>query len=489
MELPDRSKFEFTKDNSTFHILCEQIRALRLHNYPFGDGDWRSPDRFESDCPDLETVTQLGQVAALDKIYHYDGSWSSDIEQLRKAAIDRPAEIDIKAVLGAFTNLRFTSPQLKAIDPMMRNLFNLHSLSFLATTKLDHIAFDNLPPHLRQLNVIGCGLSGLNESLEQCSSFPYVGLIHLGLAMNQCRSTFTDHYLNASFFPNLRSIDLSSNQLTNLSSFVKCASSLVHLGAVNMTGNPLCYYKHYRVALIDRLGVTMLDDLEVSVEEKERAKLAHAELIESSSSSRSKRRNVLIHKSAGEVNVDYNLAELKLTIESVTGLDKQEYNGDIRVELDTGVWPIVGSDLKPVDAAVIVNFNSLIEINEHTIDELGSFTTKLSIFFRVAAKPAKAAKKAKKGAKGKTPEPSAPPTPLPDELILESELKLRLDGKTQSILVRGEQLPPDYAPPSMTSASATPSGKGKKGKKGSSEGAGVETPVVINVNAQIIVLS
>lgn len=323
VHLPDRSKFDFTKDDSTFHILCEQIRELRLHNYPFGDGDWRSPDRFESDHPDLETVTQLDQVANLDKIYHYDGTWSSDIEQLRKAAIDRPKEIGIKQVLGAFTNLRFTSPQLKTIDPMMRSLFNLHSLSYLATTQLEHIAFDNLPPHLAQLNVIGCGLTGLSESMEQCSSFPYVSLIHLGLAMNHCRSAFTDHYLNVSFFPNLRSIDLSSNQLTNLSSFVKCASSLVNLAAVNMTDNPLCHYKYYRVALIDRLGITMLDDCEVSVEERERAKVAHAELVQSCPASRLKRRNVLMNNGGnGESSslIDYNRAELKLTIESVTGL-------------------------------------------------------------------------------------------------------------------------------------------------------------------------
>ena len=106
----------------------------------------------------------------------------------------------------------------------------------------------------------------------------------------------------------------------------------------------------------------------------------------------------------------------------------------------------------------------------------------------MAAKPVKA-KKAKKGAKGKTPEPSAPPTPVPDELIVAKELRLALDGKTQSVLVRGEELPVDYAPPSLTSASATPSGKGKKGKKGGGEATLVETPLVINVNAQILVLS
>ena len=84
IHLPDRSQFGFAKDDSTFNILCEKIRSLRLHNYPFGAGDWCSPDRFESCDPELETITQLKQVAALDKIYDYDASWSTDIKKLRQ---------------------------------------------------------------------------------------------------------------------------------------------------------------------------------------------------------------------------------------------------------------------------------------------------------------------------------------------------------------------------------------------------------------------
>ena len=38
----------------------------------------------------------------------------------------------------------------------------------------------------------------------------------------------------------------------------------------------------------------------------------------------------------------------------------------------------MGSELKPVDAAVIVNFNSLIEINEHTIGKSSKLVHVLS---------------------------------------------------------------------------------------------------------------
>ena len=108
----------------------------------------------------------------------------------------------------------------------MRQLYNLQSLSYLATRNLSEIGFDNLPPCLAQLNVIACGLEGLNESIEESHHFPYLSLIHLGLAMNKLRSSLTDHYLSASFFPNLKSLDLSDNNLTNLNSFIKTAKSL-----------------------------------------------------------------------------------------------------------------------------------------------------------------------------------------------------------------------------------------------------------------------
>ena len=170
VSLPNRSKFEFAKDDSTFSILCEKVRKLRLHNYPFGDGDWCSPDPYESNDPQLETVTQLKQVAALEKIYDYDNSWSTDIQSLRKAAIERPREIGIKEVMGSFTTLRFTSPKLKTIDPNVRHLYNLQSLSFVATSNLDKIMFDHLPPCLQQLNVIACGLTGLRSVFYQRKS-------------------------------------------------------------------------------------------------------------------------------------------------------------------------------------------------------------------------------------------------------------------------------------------------------------------------------
>ena len=100
------------------------------------------------------------------------------------------------------------------------------------------------------------GLKTRTSFLKNDNHYPEQSLIHLGLAMNACKSQFTDHYLSSSFFPNLKSLDLSSNQLTNLNTFIKSTQSLKHLGAVNLSNNPLCNYKYYKAALIDKLHLS-----------------------------------------------------------------------------------------------------------------------------------------------------------------------------------------------------------------------------------------
>ena len=39
----------------------QNLKNLRLHNYPFGDGDWRAADQFEQNDPKKETISELEQ--------------------------------------------------------------------------------------------------------------------------------------------------------------------------------------------------------------------------------------------------------------------------------------------------------------------------------------------------------------------------------------------------------------------------------------------
>ena len=53
----------------------QNLKNLRLHNYPFGDGDWRAADQFEQNDPKKETIYGLEQISKLS-IYQSKGKSS-----------------------------------------------------------------------------------------------------------------------------------------------------------------------------------------------------------------------------------------------------------------------------------------------------------------------------------------------------------------------------------------------------------------------------
>ena len=83
----------------------QNIKNLRLHNYPFGDGDWRATDQFEQNDPKKETISELEQISKLS-LYRSKEDWSTDIPRLRKAAIAKPEKIGIDFIFQNLTNIR-----------------------------------------------------------------------------------------------------------------------------------------------------------------------------------------------------------------------------------------------------------------------------------------------------------------------------------------------------------------------------------------------
>ena len=71
------------------------------------------------------------------------------------------------------------------------------------------------------------------------------------------------------FRPNLISLDLSFNNLTDLQSMVAGLQTLPHLRLLLLQGNPLALVPHYRGLTIDSLArLCVLDDITVSSNEK-----------------------------------------------------------------------------------------------------------------------------------------------------------------------------------------------------------------------------
>ena len=72
-------------NQSVFQTLMQNLKNLRLHNYPFGDGDWRAVDQFEQTDPTKETISELEQIAKLS-LYGSKGKGQPDF----KYAVGRP---------------------------------------------------------------------------------------------------------------------------------------------------------------------------------------------------------------------------------------------------------------------------------------------------------------------------------------------------------------------------------------------------------------
>ena len=51
----------------------QNLKNLRLHNYPFGDGDWRATDQFEQNDSTKETISELEQISKLS-LYRSKGT-------------------------------------------------------------------------------------------------------------------------------------------------------------------------------------------------------------------------------------------------------------------------------------------------------------------------------------------------------------------------------------------------------------------------------
>ncbi|XP_045152777.1 leucine-rich repeat-containing protein 43 [Echinops telfairi] len=98
---------------------------------------------------------------------------------------------------------------------------------------------------------------------------PPPALQHLGLGHNKLLGPLESLYVTAHHWPNLVSLDLSFNNLTDLQSLVGSLHSLRQLRLLVLQGNPLALVPYYRGLTIDTLSrLCVLDDTTVSPNEK-----------------------------------------------------------------------------------------------------------------------------------------------------------------------------------------------------------------------------
>ncbi|XP_032509965.1 leucine-rich repeat-containing protein 43 [Phocoena sinus] len=172
-----------------------------------------------------------------------------------------------------FRSLRVVDKQLCApFPPFQVSLVDNDLLKFvkleelvLSANQIKEIDTTNLPPTLKVLELYGNKMT----SMECLCTRPPPRLQHLGLGHNKLLGPLESLYVTSDYWPNLISLDLSFNDLTDLQGMVSGLRTLRRLRLLVLQGNPLALVPCYRGFIIDGLsGLCVLDDITVAPSEK-----------------------------------------------------------------------------------------------------------------------------------------------------------------------------------------------------------------------------
>ncbi|KFP23971.1 Leucine-rich repeat-containing protein 43, partial [Colius striatus] len=154
---------------------------------------------------------------------------------------------------------------VEEVDEGLLQLQQLEEL-ILSANHISRITSANLPRGLKVLELCCNAVADLQDLCVQ----PPPELQHLGLGYNRLSSPLQDNYLTAVFWPNLVSLDLSFNSLTDLLGLVSQLTSLQKLRILVLQGNPLALIHTYRGFLVDSLPkLSILDDIHIGPEERQ----------------------------------------------------------------------------------------------------------------------------------------------------------------------------------------------------------------------------
>ncbi|XP_032953127.1 leucine-rich repeat-containing protein 43 isoform X2 [Rhinolophus ferrumequinum] len=258
----------------------EHLRRLCLHEFPCGIGSWNKsrflsqtwrswreliPREEVTGSPGEETVEDLlGLVCSPHSPWALLEGSSAEDRFLRQLAIQNPRMLKVTFFYSYFRSLQVVDKQVSLVDKDLLKFSKLEEL-VLSANQIKEIDAVNLPPTLKVLELYGNSI----PSMECLCVRPPPGLQHLGLGHNKLLGPSQSLYITARHWPNLVSLDLGFNDLTDLQSMMGSLSSLRHLRLLVLQGNPLALVPYYRGFTIDSLaGLCVLDDITVSPSEK-----------------------------------------------------------------------------------------------------------------------------------------------------------------------------------------------------------------------------
>uniref|UniRef100_A0A8C9KFE6 Leucine rich repeat containing 43 n=1 Tax=Panthera tigris altaica TaxID=74533 RepID=A0A8C9KFE6_PANTA len=228
---------------------------------------WREliPRDEEAVSPGEETVEALlGLVRSPHSPWALLEGSSAEDRFLRELAIQNPLMLKDTFFYSYFRSLRVVDKQVSLVDKDLLKFLNLEEL-VLSANQIQEIEAVNLPPTLKVLELYGNEI----RSMECLCAAPPPRLQHLGLGHNKLLGPLESLYVTSNHWPNLVSLDLSFNDLTDLQGMMASLGTLSRLRLLVLQGNPLALLPYYRGFTIDSLSqLCVLDDITVSPSEK-----------------------------------------------------------------------------------------------------------------------------------------------------------------------------------------------------------------------------
>nr|XP_060468186.1 leucine-rich repeat-containing protein 43 isoform X4 [Panthera onca] len=228
---------------------------------------WREliPRDEEAVSPGEETVEALlGLVRSPHSPWALLEGSSAEDRFLRELAIQNPLMLKDTFFYSYFRSLRVVDKQVSLVDKDLLKFLNLEEL-VLSANQIQEIEAVNLPPTLKVLELYGNEI----RSMECLCAAPPPRLQHLGLGHNKLLGPLESLYVTSNHWPNLVSLDLSFNDLTDLQGMMASLGTLCRLRLLVLQGNPLALLPYYRGFTIDSLSqLCVLDDITVSPSEK-----------------------------------------------------------------------------------------------------------------------------------------------------------------------------------------------------------------------------
>ncbi|XP_029778136.1 leucine-rich repeat-containing protein 43 isoform X2 [Suricata suricatta] len=183
---------------------------------------------------------------------------------MKELAIRNPLMLKDTFFYSYFRSLRVVDKQVSLVDKDLLKFLNLEEL-VLSANQIKEIDAVNLPPTLKVLELYGNKIS----SMECLCASPPPRLQHLGLGHNKLQGHLESLYVTSDHWPNLISLDLSFNDLTDLPGMLASLATLPRLRLLLLQGNPLALLPYYRGLTVDSLArLCVLDDITVSPSEK-----------------------------------------------------------------------------------------------------------------------------------------------------------------------------------------------------------------------------